>query len=150
MKNLIVTLLFLTGLSIQAQEPNTRITFDPYVALSVSASSHSAYPSIEGGVCSKNMAVAIDFGRGDFNRALTQSDAISNYFWEAKFSPYYDLGSFRGSVFGGYGGYIGTKHYFYDFGVGVSYTVESISYGVAFNNWDGVNYISPSLTYNFN
>jgi hypothetical protein len=139
--------LSLTGISASAQA-----TYDPYIAVGVSIAdgdfAQNSYPSIEGGVSHRNVTLAASVGRGNFSGAFSNSDLLSNYFVEAKIAPYYDVKKFRGSVFFGYGAYIG-GHNFTDVGAGVSYTAGSLSYGIAFNRWDKVNYLSPSVSYNF-
>ena len=147
MKKLLLIVILFGGFITSAQS-----TYDPYIAVGVSFTndsnfSETAYPSFEAGVCHRNIALAAVVGRGNFQNVFSETDGITNYWVEAKLAPYYDVGSFRGSVFFGYGAYI-NDHSFTDVGVGVAYMVGDFSFGVAFNRWDEVNYLSPSISYN--
>ena len=42
-----------------------------------------------------------------------------------------------------------TKHNFIEYGGGISYTLGSFSYGITGSNWDGITYVTPSITFNF-
>lgn len=151
MKKLII--LFAVFISLVSSAQSVTNGYDPYVAMGISMSSGqfstNSYPYVEAGVCHQNVAVAVAMGRGKFEDALSPVDNISNYFWEASISPYYDFNSIRVSVFFGYGAYYNTDHYFRDYGFDTTYNVGSFGYGIGFNNWDTRNYISPSITYNF-
>ena len=60
-----------------------------------------------------------------------------------------NIGKVYGNIILGYGGYFDVNHNFIEYGVGVSYTHKRLGYGVSFSNWDGVDYVSPSVSFNF-
>ena len=126
----------------------------PFVSVGLSISEGdfetNSYPSFEGGVSFTNVSVSGAFGRGSLSGTFSDNDQLSNYWYEAKVSPYLTVGDITGTVFMGVGQYIGTNHFFTDMGVGISYSTGNFSYGIAYNRWDEVNYVSPSITYNFN
>lgn len=146
MKKVLVILSLMLTFVLSAQTP--------FVSVGVSISEgnfvQNSYPSFEGGVSFTNVSVSGAFGRGSLDGTFSKSDHISNYWYEAKVSPYLTVQKFTGTVFMGAGQYIGTNHFFTDMGIGVSYAVGNFNYGVAYNRWDEVNYVRPSITYNFN
>lgn len=148
MKKFLVIFSLMLTFAMSAQDTNVYAIFG--VSMSGGNFAQNSYPSIEVGVTRTNVAVAVVFGRGALDGTFSDQDHITDYFYEAKIAPYYTIGRFTGNVFLGAGGYFGTNHYFTDLGLGLCYNVGDFGYGVAFNRWDEVNYLSPSITYNFN
>lgn len=109
----------------------------------------SSYTGIEGGIMKGNLGLGVVFGRGSLAGLGKSGDNIRNYFYEAKMTGSFPMGNVNGTVLLGYGGYIDTKHQFIEYGVGISYTVGKFAYGATYSNWDGVNYITPGVTFNF-
>jgi hypothetical protein len=108
-----------------------------------------SYSSLEFGVIYNDVAAGLVFGRGSLQGVFDKTDNIRNYFYELKVSPSFPIGKVYGNIILGVGGYIDTKHNFIEYGLGVSYTHKKIGYGVSFTNWDGVDYVTPSITFNF-
>lgn len=112
--------------------------------------SESCYPSIEGGVTYSNISLGIVLGRGSFKGFGSSSDVIQNYYYEIKASPSFPLGIVDANIIFGIGSYINAPNaMFIEYGSGISYTKNKLTYGVNYTNWDGVDYITPCLTYNF-
>ncbi len=109
----------------------------------------SSYTGLEGGICYKNFSLGAIFGRGSLKGLGSSSDRISQYFYEVKATASIPMGMLTGSAFMGYGGYFGTSHNFIEYGLGMGYSVNKFTYGVACSNWDGINYLTPNITYNF-
>ena len=129
-------------------------TLNKYVSWGVSMSNNSdfntgSYSSLEFGVVYNDVAAGLVFGRGSLQGVFDKTDNIRNYFYELKVSPSFPIGKVYGNIILGVGGYIDTKHNFIEYGLGVSYTHKKIGYGVSFTNWDGVDYVTPSITFNF-
>lgn len=129
-------------------------TLNKYVSWGVSMSNNSdfntgSYSSLEFGVIYNDVAAGLVFGRGSLQGVFDKTDNIRNYFYELKVSPSFPIGKVYGNIILGVGGYIDTKHNFIEYGLGVSYTHKKIGYGVSFTNWDGVDYVTPSITFNF-
>ena len=131
----------------------TEDSLNKYVSWGVSMSNNSdfnsgSYSSLEFGVLYNDVALALVLGRGNLN-GIFKNDDIRNYFYELKVSPSFPIGKVYGNIILGIGSYMNTKHNFIEYGLGVSYTHKKIGYGVSFSNWDGVDYVTPSITYNF-
>ena len=125
-----------------------------YVSWGVSMSNNSnfnsgSYSSFEFGVLYNDVAYGLVLGRGSLEGVFGKNDNIRNYFYELKVSPSFPIGKVYGNIIMGVGSYIDTKHNFIEYGLGISYTYKKIGYGVSYTNWDGVDYITPSITYNF-
>ena len=134
------------------EKPTSPIT--PYVSGSLSMSNTSdfrngSYFSLETGVCKDNVALGVVLGRGYLSGAFKNGDKSSNYFYETKASGSFPLGKLNGVLFFGVGGYFNTSHTFIEYGTGFYYQINHLSYGVSYSNWDGVNYVTPNITYNF-
>ncbi len=131
----------------------TEDSLNKYVSWGVSMSNNSdfnsgSYSSLEFGVLYNDVAFGLVLGRGSLN-GIFKNDDIRNYFYEVKVAPSFPIGKVYGNIILGVGSYIDTKHNFIEYGLGVSYTHKKIGYGVSFSNWDGVDYVTPSITYNF-
>lgn len=112
--------------------------------------SESCYPSIEGGITYSNVSLGIVLGRGNFKGLGSSQDVIQNYYYEFKVSPSFPLGILDANIIFGVGSYINASNaMFIEYGSGISYTKNNFTYGVNYTNWDGVDYITPCLTYNF-
>jgi hypothetical protein len=135
-----------------------------YIAVSVSMSSgntydtnenkytfsESAYPSVEFGFSKGNLMAGLAVGRGSFKGMTTKEDKIGNYYAEIRVTPSFPLGIIDANVVFGAGSYlVETKGFFIEYGSGISYTHGDYTYGIGYSNWDGVDYISPSLSYSF-
>lgn len=126
--------------------------FIPYVGTGLSVSSgdnfnQSTYFSAEVGANKQNFGMALVLGRG--NLVGMKHESIKNYYYEAKVMGYMPMGSVVSSVMFGYGGYFGSSHMLIEYGMGMSYSKGKITYGVLYSNWDGVDYITPNISYNF-
>lgn len=154
------------------------IKLTPYVGVGLSMSSgntydsnedkksfrQSVFPSIELGVSQENVSVGLVLGRGDLLKKTDkfydissqsyqdyESDRLSHYFWELKVTPSFKMGKVTGTILFGGGSYFAkTNAFFIEYGSGISYSVGNIAYGITYSNWDGNDYITPSVTYNFN
>lgn len=167
MKNLLLVLsLFISLVSFNQTVPGTTTDFDNseskasdsikvcyYVSAGISISNtgsstfgKTSYPSIEFGGMYDNFGLGLVAGRGnlDFN-----GDAIQNYWYEVKTSFNQPIGPV--SVYGlfGIGNYIRTKQLFIEYGVGMSVNIKKYGIFIQSSNWDGVDYISTGVTYNF-
>jgi hypothetical protein len=150
---LILVALISTCAFAQTESCCTEPRLSPYISygLSVTNSSDfktSSYTGLEVGAMYDNIGAGIVFGRGSLAGMFKQDD-IRNYFYEVKAIGTFPLGSLTGSVILGYGGYIDTKHNFIEYGGGISYSVGRVSYGITGSNWDGITYVTPSITFNF-
>lgn len=109
----------------------------------VSTFSEAAYPSIEFGFSKGNIMGGLAFGSGSFKE-------IGNYYAEIRITPSFPLGIIDANVVFGAGSYlVNNKGFFIEYGSGISYTHGDYTYGIGYSNWDGVDYISPSLSYTF-
>jgi hypothetical protein len=152
MKKLLLVLMVLV--SVESWGQCSENTLNKYVSWGVSMSNNSdfntgSYSSLEFGVIYNDVAAGLVFGRGSLQGVFDKTDNIRNYFYELKVSPSFPIGKVYGNIILGVGGYIDTKHNFIEYGLGVSYTHKKIGYGVSFTNWDGVDYVTPSITFNF-
>ena len=151
MKKVLVVLMVMASTMSWGQ--CTEDSLNKYVSWCVSMSNNSdfnsgSYSSLEFGVLYNDVAFGLVFGRGSLN-GIFKNDDIRNYFYEVKVAPSFPIGKVYGNIILGVGGYIDTKRNFIEYGLGVSYTHKKIGYGVSFSNWDGVDYVTPSITYNF-
>jgi hypothetical protein len=152
MKKLLLVLMVLV--SVESWSQCSENALNKYVSWGVSMSNNSdfntgSYSSLEFGVIYNDVAAGLVFGRGSLQGVFDKTDNIRNYFYELKVSPSFPIGKVYGNIILGVGGYIDTKHNFIEYGLGVSYTHKKIGYGVSFTNWDGVDYVTPSITFNF-
>jgi hypothetical protein len=151
MKKILVVLMVMASTISWGQ--CTEDSLNKYVSWGVSMSNNSdfnsgSYSSLEFGVLYNDVAFGLVLGRGSLN-GIFKNDDIRNYFYEVKVAPSFPIGKVYGNIILGVGSYIDTKHNFIEYGLGVSYTHKKIGYGVSFSNWDGVDYVTPSITYNF-
>jgi hypothetical protein len=151
MRKVLLVLIAFIGLSVSAQEVDSKWSSYLTAGLSMGRGDNfqeSSYPTLEFGKTHKNISYGFVIGRGNLVEVFN-NDHFADYFWEGKISPSYNLGQLTGTVFAGAGAYFDSEHYFTEVGVGLSWSVNSYSYGVSFSNWDTLNYITPSITYNF-
>ncbi len=135
-----------------------------YIAVSISMSSgntydtneseytfcEAAYPTVEFGFSKGNLMAGLAVGRGNFAGMWTKEDNISDYYAEIRLTPSFALGIIDANVVFGAGSYlVSTKGFFIEYGSGISYTKGDYTYGIGYSNWDGVDYISPSVSYTF-
>ena len=131
--------------SAQCQHDTTKTPITGYLSYGVSITNTSdfrttSYTGLEGGICYSNLSLG----------ALgTKNDNINQYFYEITASVSKPIGDLSGSLFVGYGGYFNTSHMFIEYGVEMDYVINKFSYGVSCSNWDGITYITPSITFNF-
>jgi hypothetical protein len=106
----------------------------------------TSYPSIEFGGMYDNFGLGLAAGRASLD---FHGDAIQNYWYEVKTSFNQPIGPV--SVYGifGIGNYISTKQLFIEYGVGMSVSIKKYGIFIQSSNWDGIDYISTGLTYNF-
>ena len=157
MKNLFYVLIAFIALTVTAQAQETKSN---YVSASLSlansdgqAFSQSTYASVEYGIVRKGVAYGLAVGRGQLNGDVTSNATgqdFRNYFWEVRVQPTFPLGSVTGSVILGAGSYFGSSDAgFIEYGVGVSKSYGDLSYGLSYSNWNGVNYVTPSVSLAF-
>jgi hypothetical protein len=112
--------------------------------------SESSYPSVEFGFSKGNIAAGLAVGRGSLKGFGASDDKIGNYYAEIRITPSFPLGIIDANVVFGAGSYlVSSKGTFIEYGSGISYTAGDITYGIGYSNWDGVDYITPSLSYSF-
>lgn len=108
------------------------------------------YPSLELGRTFGFTSASLVIGRNNLN-----FDENQPYFYELKFSQSYaltqsyplrDINIF---VLLGGGKFFTNKDYFIEYGFGLSRTVSNYTVALSYSNWNGVNYITPSVGYNF-
>ena len=134
----------------------------------------ATYPSIEFGFSRENLSLGLVLGRGNlrglgnhnystgnYEQLADKSgpdlskpiygDKISNYYWEVKATPTFPLGVVNASIIFGVGSYFSNEigNTFIEYGSGISYTVNKFTYGVCYTNWDGIDYITPNVSYGF-
>ena len=159
MKNLITIICLVLATSTFSQNDSTScckkkspITGYLSYGLSMTNSSDfktSSYTGIEGGIMKGNLGLGIVFGRGSLSGLGSKTDNIQSYFYEGKMTGSFPIGNVNGTILLGYGGYINTSHQFIEYGVGISYNIGKLAYGVTYSNWDGLNYVTPNITLNF-
>lgn len=153
MKKILTIIYLLTATSLFAQD-STKTPINGYISYGLSLSNGNdfltnTYTGLEGGIMYKNFGAGLVFGRGSLKGLGGKQDNLSNYFYEVKTFASYPIGAISGSVLFGYGGYLNSNHNFIEYGVGISYAVGKFQYGATYSNWDGVNYVTPNITYNF-
>lgn len=112
--------------------------------------SESSYPSVEFGFTKGNVSAGLAIGRGNLRRFAENDDKLGNYYGEIRVTPSFPLGIIDANVVFGVGSYfVPSKGTFIEYGSGISYTNGNYTYGISYSNWDGVDYITPSLTYSF-
>ena len=111
----------------------------------------SAYPSLEFGFSRENLSLSGVVGRGNFKGLGSNIDGIGNYYWELKATPTFPLGVVTASIIFGAGTYFNNEvgNSFIEYGSGISYTVGKYTYGICYTNWDGLDYITPNISYTF-
>jgi hypothetical protein len=169
MKNLILTLVLFVAMSATSFgqiQPGTTTDFDNselkgadsvkvcyYLSAGISISNtgsstfgKTSYPSIEFGGMYDNFGLGLVAGRGNLD---FHGDAIQNYWYEVKTSFNQPIGPVNVYGLFGIGNYISTKQLFIEYGVGMSISIKKYGIFVQSSNWDGIDYISTGLTYNF-
>ena len=155
MKKLLSIICIFTVLSSFAQKSdstNTPITSYGSISISMTNSDNfkkSSYTSIEGGIMKGKVGVGAMLGRGSLYGLGSKTDNIQNYFYEVKTFVSFPVDNLSAGVLFGYGGYFNTSHNFIEYGATVAYNVRNLSYGMTCSNWDGITYVTPSITYNF-
>lgn len=140
--------------SAQCQHDTTKTPITGYLSYGVSMTNTndyrtSSYTGLEGGICYSNLSLGAMLGRSSIKALGTKNDNINQYFYEITASVSKPIGDLSGSLFVGYGGYFNTSHMFIEYGVEMDYVINKFSYGVSCSNWDGITYITPSITFNF-
>lgn len=159
MRKLFYVLFAFIALTVTAQAQETKSN---YVSASLSLANadgqsfnESTYASVEYGIVRKGVAYGLAVGRGQLqgNRELSNGDSTTNfqnYFWEVRVQPTFPLGSVTGSVILGAGSFFGSSDAgFIEYGLGVSKSYGDLSYGLSYSNWNGVNYVTPSVSLAF-
>lgn len=168
MKKLFLVLFAFFALTVTAQEQTTTPTtssYTPYVSVGLSMSnfgetfSDNAYPSVELGVTRNDVSYGVVFGRSSLRGLGESDDSISNYFYEIKVAPSVSLGYLNANLILGAGGYINgggvnlsegdNDSFFVEYGFGLSKSFGKTTYGLSYSNWDGVDYLTPSVSFNF-
>jgi len=157
MKNILTLICLVLATSVFAQDSTSTKSKTPitgYVAYGLSVTNTtdfktSSYTGVEGGICYGNLSLGAVFGRGSLKGMGSSTDNINQYFYEVKTVASFPMDKISGNIILGYGGYFNTTHQFIEYGVGMVYSVKSFGYGLTYSNWDGVNYLTPSVMYNF-
>ena len=153
MKKTLIIAMFILNINLIAQTDSTK-KFGSYASIGISVTNSNdfkttSYPSIEGGVMYKNLSIGAIIGRGSLYQIGKSDDNIKNYFYEIKATGSYPIGILNINGILGYGGYFNTPHNFIEYGLGLSFSKGKMGYGVTYSNWDGSNYLTPSITLNF-
>jgi hypothetical protein len=160
MKKLFYVLFAFIALTVTAQAQETKKEKTNYVSASLSLAnangqtfSQSTYASVEYGIVRKSVMYGLAVGRGQLNGDVmsnTTGENFRNYFWQVRVQPTFPLGSVTGSVILGAGSYFATSDAgFIEYGLGVSKSYGDLSYGLSYSNWNGVDYVTPSVSYAF-
>ena len=132
----------------------------------------ASYPSLEFGFSRENLSLSVVLGRGnlrglgdsnyftgnyetlengelDLSKPIYDTDNLSKYYWELKATPSFPLGVVTASLIFGGGSYFSNDkgNTFIEYGSGISYTKGKFTYGVCYTNWDGVDYITPNVSF---
>jgi hypothetical protein len=157
MRKLFLVLFAFFALTVTAQEQKTECSkTTTYVAVGLSMASfdktfaENSFPSVEVGFTRNEVSYGVAFGRASLRGLGDSEDVFQNYFYELKVVPSVSLGYFNANLILGVGGYVnqGNRH-FVEYGAGLSKTFGNVSYGLSYSNWDGVDYITPSVSYSF-
>ncbi len=112
--------------------------------------SESVYPSVEFGFSKGNVMAGLSVGRGSFKGIGSNGDKLGDYYAEIRVTPSFPLGIIDANVVFGAGTYlVASKGTFIEYGSGISYTKGDYTYGIGYSNWDGIDYITPSVSYTF-
>lgn len=156
MKNLftVFSLLLTTVIFSQTDTTKAKPKFSPYASVGISITNSnnfkmSSYPSIEVGLMRQNVSYSVVAGRELLDGLGSNSDRIQHYFYEGKVTGSFPMGVLNGNVIFGIGQLINTPNFFIEYGAGVSLTQGKFGYGLTYSNWNGTNYITPSITFNF-
>lgn len=166
MKNLFYALIAFIALTVTAQaqtQETNKSKLTQYVSAGLSlipsdrtegqTLANTSYASVEYGVVYKDVMYGLAVGRGQLAGTVssnTNGQDLSNYFWEVRVQPTFPLGSVTGNLILGAGSYFGISGAgFVEYGLGVSKSYGDISYGLSYSNWDGINYVTPSVSYSF-
>lgn len=155
MKKLVLLLTCMWAIGTFAQDSinvNTKVTHYASIGLSLSNGDDfntGSYSSVEYGINYHNLSLGAVFGRGNLDGIFRKGDALRNYYFEVKSVGNFPVGILNGSVLFGWGGYFNTSHLFIEYGMGISYSHKKMTYGMTYSNWDGTDYMTPSITFNF-
>ncbi len=153
MKKIFITAFSIIALSTFAQTDSTKKSLDCYFAGSVSMSTgdnfkQNSYPSLELGVCVKNMTFGFNAGRMNIDKSLFGGERIDNYYYELKTAVYFPIGSIKGFAVAGLGQY-NPHHVFIEYGGGFVCSINKIDLIMQVSSWDNMVYLSPGIAYNF-
>lgn len=140
-KTILILLLFVISLTTYSQN---------YVSISGSIPNTNnllvdAYPSIELGRSFENFSISLIVGRNNFDF----KDNSQLYFYEGKVSISKQVGVVDLYTLLGVGKYFNDKTFFIEYGFGVSKRVSYYTFSLTYSNWNRINYITPSIGYNF-
>jgi hypothetical protein len=157
MRKLVVLLMCMWAVSTFAQD-STKVEKTPitgYISAGFSTTNgdnfrQASYVALEAGAMYQNFGLGAIIGRGNMVGIGKKGDVIGNYYYEFKASGYFPLtGVLTGNILFGWGGYFDSSHQLIEYGVGMSYSYKKMGFGVMYSNWDGLNYVTPNITYNF-
>jgi hypothetical protein len=154
MKKIILALAVMAGVSMSAQDKTQFISINASIPMAHAA---NPYPSIEFGHVIDDVQYSLVFGRGDFDKIFSHKDMIKDYFVEYKIVPTTSIWKLTFGGIVGAGTYLGhsdksnnkRQPFFGEIGSVVTYNIKPFGVSVSFTNWDGVNYLTPSITYNY-
>jgi len=153
MNKLLSLAFFLIAITSFSQSDSSKSKVTGYASIGISVTNSndfkaSSYTAIEGGIVKDNFAFGLILGRGNLSGMGGNEDHIQNYYSEVKATASYPIGILTGNFILGWGSYF-NRHTFIEFGGGISYCKGKMGYGVTYSNWDGVNYITPCISFNF-
>lgn len=162
MKKLLTLTAFIITINASAQKLHnkTKVHASPtitnkwgkYISLDVSISngdtiSLATYPSIEFGLSKENISLGLALGRNNFR--FSDRDEIGRYYWEVKATASEQFGGVKGFILFGLGNYFTTGHVFIEYGSGILKSIKNTDFFIQVSNFDGVDYISLGVTFNF-
>jgi len=156
MKKIIGILLLVSCFLCNSLKAQDSVSYSPvsmYVSGSISLSAmdnfkDGTYPSIEVGACYKYFGLGLNVGRGRLTNMFSDLDSGSEYYWEIKSTASYSVKKLKLFLLFGYGQYFISRNSLIEYGGGVSYPIKNFDIGMQMSSFDGVAYVSPSITYN--
>ena len=96
----------------------------------------------------EKLSCGVVFGRSSLVD-INKNESLKNYFYEIKTNVNLPTNKLSSYLILGYGGYFKSNKMFIEYGVGISYNINKTALSLSLSNWDGVNYLTPSITLNF-
>lgn len=150
MKNIFLALAILVSTISVAQQTDSSLSFYAATGLSMANSSNfeqSSYISAEVGGMYENVALAIVVGRNNLEGTFGSNESLNNYWYEGKVAVYQQVGAVDAYGLLGAGSYIENGDLFLEYGAGISKEFDALGVFIQVSNWDGVNYITPGVSF---